>query len=90
MTLITEIDYGTPKSKSTKMVTLEIDGQSITVPESTSVMRAAMELGTEIPKLCATDNMASFGSCLLGPCAWLKSKAARAHPPHAQRGWPRA
>ncbi|HUQ36852.1 MAG TPA: formate dehydrogenase subunit alpha [Aestuariivirga sp.] len=65
MTLITEIDYGTPKSKSTTMVTLEIDGQSITVPESTSVMRAAMELGTQIPKLCATDNMASFGSCRL-------------------------
>jgi formate dehydrogenase major subunit len=65
MTLITETDYGTPKSKSTKMVTLEIDGQTITVPESTSVMRAAMELGTQIPKLCATDNMASFGSCRL-------------------------
>ena len=65
MTLITEIDYGTPKSKSTTMVTLEIDGQSITVPEGTSVMRAAMELGTQIPKLCATDNMASFGSCRL-------------------------
>ncbi len=65
MTLINEIDYGTPKSKSTTMVTLEIDGQSITVPESTSVMRAAMELGTQIPKLCATDNMASFGSCRL-------------------------
>jgi len=65
MTLITEIDYGTPKSKSTTMVTLEIDGQAITVPEGTSVMRAAMELGTQIPKLCATDNMASFGSCRL-------------------------
>jgi formate dehydrogenase major subunit len=65
MSLIQEIDYGTPKSKSTTMVTLEIDGQSITVPESTSVMRAAMELGTQIPKLCATDNMASFGSCRL-------------------------
>ena len=65
MSLIKETDYGTPKSKSTTMVTLEIDGQSITVPESTSVMRAAMELGTQIPKLCATDNMASFGSCRL-------------------------
>ena len=65
MTLIAEIDYGTPKSKSATMVTLEIDGQSITVPEGTSVMRAAMELGTQIPKLCATDNMASFGSCRL-------------------------
>jgi formate dehydrogenase major subunit len=65
MSLINETDYGTPKSKSTTMVTLEIDGQTITVPESTSVMRAAMELGTQIPKLCATDNMASFGSCRL-------------------------
>ena len=65
MSLINETDYGTPKSKSTIMVTLEIDGQSITVPEGTSIMRAAMELGTQIPKLCATDNMASFGSCRL-------------------------
>ena len=65
MTLIKETDYGTPKSKSTTMVTLEIDGQTITVPEGTSIMRAAMELGTQIPKLCATDNMASFGSCRL-------------------------
>jgi formate dehydrogenase major subunit len=63
--LIQETDYGTPKSKSTTMVTLEIDGQSVTVPEGTSIMRAAMELGTQIPKLCATDNMASFGSCRL-------------------------
>ena len=47
------------------MVTLEIDGQPVTVPEGTSIMRAAMELGTQIPKLCATDNMASFGSCRL-------------------------
>ena len=36
MSLIQETDYGTPKSKSSVMVTLEIDGQSVTVPESTS------------------------------------------------------
>lgn len=64
-TLIKEIDYGTPKSDSAKLVTLEIDGQSVTVPEGTSIMRAAMELGTKIPKLCATDSMKSFGSCRL-------------------------
>jgi formate dehydrogenase major subunit len=28
-------------------------------------MRAAMEMGTEIPKLCATDMLDSFGSCRL-------------------------
>ncbi len=65
MTLIKEADYGTPISKSTTMVTLEIDGQAITVPEGTSIMRAAMELGTKIPKLCATDSVNAFGSCRL-------------------------
>ena len=65
MSLIKETDYGTPKSKSATMVTLEIDGQTVTVPEGTSIMRAAMELGTQIPKLCATDSLHSFGSCRL-------------------------
>jgi len=64
-TLIQETDFGTPKVKSEKMVTLEIDGKTVTVPETTSVMRAAMEVGTEIPKLCATDSLHSFGSCRL-------------------------
>ncbi|BBU62224.1 formate dehydrogenase subunit alpha [Methylosinus sp. C49] len=65
MSLVKEIDYGTPASKSEKEVTLTIDGVSVTVPEGTSIMRAAMELGTEIPKLCATDSLKAFGSCRL-------------------------
>ncbi len=65
MTLIKETDFGTPIAKSETMVTLEIDGLSITVPEGTSIMRAAMELGTKIPKLCATDTVNAFGSCRL-------------------------
>jgi formate dehydrogenase major subunit len=63
--LIKETDFGTPLSEATKMVTLEIDGHEISVPEGTSIMRAAMELGTKIPKLCATDSLNSFGSCRL-------------------------
>src|SRR3979409_2793661 len=63
MSLIHETDFGTPRSKSETMVTLTIDGQSITVPEGTSIMRAAMEAGTQIPKLCATDMVDAFGSC---------------------------
>jgi formate dehydrogenase major subunit len=62
-TLVEEIDYGTPASKSEKTVTLTIDGQAVTVPEGTSIMRAAMDMGVEIPKLCATDMLDSFGSC---------------------------
>src|ERR1700689_2456320 len=65
MAFVHEIDYGTPQSKAEKTVTLTIDGQQITVPEGTSIMRAAMELGTQIPKLCATDMVDAFGSCRL-------------------------
>ncbi len=65
MSLVTEIDYGTPASKSDKIVTLTIDGIEVKVPEGTSIMRAAMEVGTEIPKLCATDSLEAFGSCRL-------------------------
>ncbi|MEH2479767.1 formate dehydrogenase major subunit [Nitrobacteraceae bacterium AZCC 2146] len=65
MSLIHEIDFGTSRSKSEKMVTLTIDGQSVSVPEGTSIMRAAMEMGTQIPKLCATDMVDAFGSCRL-------------------------
>jgi formate dehydrogenase major subunit len=63
MSLIHETDYGTPASNAGKQVTLTVDGQSVTVPEGTSIMRASMEAGIEIPKLCATDMLDSFGSC---------------------------
>ncbi|MGO3930665.1 formate dehydrogenase subunit alpha [Rhodopseudomonas pseudopalustris] len=65
MALVHEIDFGTPRSPSETMVTLTIDGRSVSVPEGTSIMRAAMEIGTAIPKLCATDMVDAFGSCRL-------------------------
>jgi formate dehydrogenase major subunit len=65
MSLVHEIDYGTPASKSKKEITLTIDGVKVTVPEGTSIMRAAMDIGTQIPKLCATDMLEAFGSCRL-------------------------
>src|SRR5690606_18709166 len=65
MPLVHEIDYGTPASRSEKMVTLTIDGNEITVPEGTSIMRASMEAGIQVPKLCATDMVDAFGSCRL-------------------------
>ncbi|MGM9491191.1 formate dehydrogenase subunit alpha [Ideonella sp. YS5] len=60
-----EVDYGTPKSGSEAQVTLEIDGQQVTVPAGTSLMRAAIEAGIGVPKLCATDSLEPFGSCRL-------------------------
>jgi len=65
MTMVHSIDFGTPPSKSIKSVTLTIDGNRVEVPEGTSIMRAAMDAGTQIPKLCATDMLDAFGSCRL-------------------------
>jgi formate dehydrogenase major subunit len=65
MSFVRELDYGTSKSAAEKTVTLTIDGKEVKVPEGTSIMRAAMEVGIEIPKLCATDMLEAFGSCRL-------------------------
>ena len=58
-------DFGTPEVLSDTQVTLTIDGRAVTVPAGTSVMRAAALAGSSIPKLCASDNIAAFGSCRL-------------------------
>ena len=58
-------DLGTPRAGSDVMVTLQVDGMPVSVPEGTSVMRAAAMVGANIPKLCATDNLNAFGSCRL-------------------------
>jgi formate dehydrogenase major subunit len=60
-----QADLGTPDPGTTAPVTLSIDGRAVTVPEGTSVMRAAALAGGSIPKLCASDNLAAFGSCRL-------------------------
>lgn len=60
-----EPDLGTPASSAEATVTLTIDGRQVTVPEGTSVLRAAREAGIDIPALCATDSLKAFGSCRL-------------------------
>src|SRR5882762_7337482 len=63
MLSIVEKDLGTPKRESAELVTLTIDGQEVTVPAGTSVMRAAALSDVKIPKLCATEQLEAFGSC---------------------------
>ena len=58
-------DLGTPPVTSETQVSCLIDGRRITVPEGTTVMRAAALSGGSIPKLCATDTLKQFGSCRL-------------------------
>ncbi|UWN49856.1 NADPH-Fe(3+) oxidoreductase subunit alpha [Alcanivorax sp. ALC70] len=70
-------DLGTPARLSEKQIALTIDGLEITVPEGTSVMRAAALAGITIPKLCATDNLEAFGSCRL--CA-VEIEGRRGYP----------
>ena len=82
MSLVQEIDYGTPASKAGAQVTLTIDGQQVTVPAGTSIMRAAMDTGIKVPKLCATDSVDAFGSCRL---CLVEIRAAPARPLPAPR-----
>jgi formate dehydrogenase major subunit len=65
MTLLKEHDLGTPARPGAASIHVEIDGLAVTVPEGTSVMHAAALAGIDVPKLCATDSLAAFGSCRL-------------------------
>ena len=63
MNKVRQRDLGTPASRSTETVQVEIDGMPATVKAGTSILRAARESGVDIPKLCATDSLKPFGSC---------------------------
>jgi formate dehydrogenase major subunit len=65
MSLMQELDTGTPIRTGAPTVTLTIDGRKVSVPPGTSVMAAAALIDNPIPKLCATDSLESFGSCRL-------------------------
>ncbi|WP_252108250.1 MULTISPECIES: formate dehydrogenase subunit alpha [unclassified Halomonas] len=59
-------DYGTPAARpGAASVSVNIDGVTLSVPEGTSVLRAAALADISIPKLCATDSLEAFGSCRL-------------------------
>ena len=62
MYLKQERDHGTPAVQSAETVALQIDGYTVQVPKGTSLMRAAVEAGIQVPKLCATDSLEPFGS----------------------------
>ncbi len=45
------------------MITLTINGQSVSVPAGTTVLEAAKEIGVEIPKLCHLKDSNEIGAC---------------------------
>ena len=71
MTFVDEHDLGTPspdqhlREPLNPTIGVTIDGQTISVVEGTSIMRAAALAGVDVPKLCATDRLDAFGSCRL-------------------------
>ncbi|MCK4404382.1 MAG: NADH-quinone oxidoreductase subunit NuoG [candidate division Zixibacteria bacterium] len=48
---------------SNNMVTLTIDGKKVTVEEGATILKAAQELGIEIPTFCFHDKLEPVGSC---------------------------
>ena len=53
------------KENTTNIVQLKIDGKPVSVPEGTTILDAASELGIEIPTLCHLKDLAPDGSCRL-------------------------
>lgn len=53
----------TQTQPQTNVVTLTIDGKSISVPKGTTVYNAAKSIGIEIPIFCYQDRMPPFGAC---------------------------
>lgn len=47
------------------MVTLTIDGKSVTVPPGTTVLKAALDAGIDIPRLCHHPELSPWGGCRL-------------------------
>jgi formate dehydrogenase major subunit len=64
MPILREHDHGTPAVEGAP-VTVWIDGIAVSVPEGTSVMRAASLAERSVPKLCSTDSLEAWGSCRL-------------------------
>jgi formate dehydrogenase major subunit len=59
------MDYGTPESTSDEIVSLVIDNKTVRTKAGNSILRACVEAGIHLPKLCATDSVNAFGSCRL-------------------------
>ncbi|MBR4171649.1 MAG: FAD-dependent oxidoreductase [Kiritimatiellae bacterium] len=47
----------------TELITLEIDGRSVSVPAGTTIFEAAKVAGIEIPNLCYLKELGPYGAC---------------------------
>jgi predicted molibdopterin-dependent oxidoreductase YjgC len=65
------------RSKKKKLVALEIDHREISVPEGTTVLRAAELNDIYIPSLCSHKDLSPFGGCRL---CLVEIEGARGYP----------
>ncbi|MGI8645113.1 MAG: NADH-quinone oxidoreductase subunit G, partial [Nocardioides sp.] len=54
---------GAPPQNTADLVTLTIDGISVSVPKGTLVIRAAEQIGVQIPRFCDHPLLAPVGAC---------------------------
>ena len=53
----------TPDKTETELVTLTIDGVEVSVPAGTLVIRAAEQIGVQVPRFCDHPLLAPAGAC---------------------------
>jgi len=53
------------KAATQDMITIEIDGKSVTVPEDTTILQAAAEANVYIPALCSSELVEPYAACRL-------------------------
>jgi NADP-reducing hydrogenase subunit HndD len=52
-----------PLDPPRKLIDLEVDGQSVRVPEGTTILQACRDLGVDTPTLCYADNLTPVNAC---------------------------
>ena len=60
---MTAVDEPVATMGTVRTVTASIDGQTVTVPEGTSIYDAAKEVGVDIPVLCHNERYDPVGVC---------------------------
>jgi predicted molibdopterin-dependent oxidoreductase YjgC len=62
---LTLIEIGRPTQPERQPITLTIDGHSVSVPQGTTILRAAATLGITIPTLCYLETLRPVNACRL-------------------------
>ena len=48
---------------SAKLISITIDGQKVSMPQGTTVFKAADKINIDIPHLCYHENLSIYGAC---------------------------